>query len=711
MNPFALASLFAGIVNVSLAVFVFTRKPRSQLKALVLLCGCAIAVWNIGAFAMFITDSRAVALFWSRTLHLGVVFLPVLFFDLSVTITGSSMGKWRLPAYILSAALAVADLTPWFIEHVRPVSYGWYGSAGPAYWVFSAIMPLGGGGAIFVIFRRRRIAAAMERRQLTTLLCATALLLITGTHDVVPVWGYDRYPGTSATLYPWGTLGAGLFGVLVAYAILQDQMLEVRITLSRGVATIVRLFFLLSIAFVFLFAIELTSIAHSPTYVIGRAMIAMAVAALVAGFLFPKLFGATTETLERRILGDTFEYQEQLRALIRDLDTLREHNHVIAFVNDMLGRRVRLQTYAIVLLQPESLHPRTLRVEGWLGSGSVDWSGNGPIFRQINESGRAMIELRLAPVSHSANDLSGLVTGGMEYVFAVRTHGEAFGVVAVGRKTDGASISLIDRELLGALATKIATVVERIHLADQAALAARLEHVAMMSRGLAHDLNNLITPISSFLVHVDGKFPAGTAPAEVHRHATRSVKVMQDYIRDAMFFGKRLAPKMQSLSLQKTFFTVRELTAQRAALRGVNVGLTLDHELQFIADPLLIQRLLTNLVNNAIDASQPGQTVLLAAQLTPCHRIRLRVSDQGCGISEMHLARIFEPYFTTKQFGDDVRGFGLGLSICRKIADLHHGDIAVESKVGGGTTITVELPAQPPATAEPEPGVVVQAAS
>lgn len=703
MNPFALASLFAGFVNLMLATFVFTRRPRTRVKWLVLLCGCSIAIWNFGAFALFDARSAALALFLTRALHLAVVFLPVLFLDLATTTVGSAVMGWRKPAYAFSIGLAATDFTPWFIRSVRHLSYGWYGVGGPAYRVFCTTMPIAGLGAALVISQRLRTASPFERRQLTKLLWATTLLLLAGTHDVLPVLGYDTYPGTVLTVYPWGTLAAGLFGVLVAYAILQDQMLDVRITLSRGVAMLVRLFFLLSIAFVCLFALELMSSAHSPVHVFGRAIIAMAVAALVAGFLFPKLFGATTETLERRILGDTFEYQEQLRTLIDGMDALREHSHVVAHVNDMLGRRIKLRTYALVLLHPQTGHVRSVRSEGLPAAATFDWSGGGAIFRQLRGFRGAVMPVSWAVRSQRGPALVELADAGIEELFTVRTHAEPFGLIAVGRKADGTTLSLIDRELIAALAAKVATAAERIHLMEQAALAARLEHVAMMSRGLAHDLNNLITPISSFLVHVDGKFPAGTPPAEVHRHATRSVKVMQDYIRDAMFFGKRLAPKMEPLSLQRTFTIVRDLTSQRAAQRRVTIQIALERDLQFTADPLLIQRLLTNLVNNAIDASSPDQVVTLTADETTGRRVRLCVSDQGCGISEENLARIFEPYFTTKQFGDDVRGFGLGLSICRKIADLHQGEIAVESKIGGGTTITVELPAQPKPIPETEP--------
>jgi signal transduction histidine kinase len=102
--------------------------------------------------------------------------------------------------------------------------------------------------------------------------------------------------------------------------------------------------------------------------------------------------------------------------------------------------------------------------------------------------------------------------------------------------------------------------------------------------------------------------------------------------------------------------------------------------------------MLANLLSNAIDASAPGDSVSLVASSHRAGWIQFQISDRGGGIAPEHLARIFEPYFTTKEFGDDTRGFGLGLTICQKIVLLHRGTISVKSELGCGTTFTVDLP-------------------
>ena len=256
--------------------------------------------------------------------------------------------------------------------------------------------------------------------------------------------------------------------------------------------------------------------------------------------------------------------------------------------------------------------------------------------------------------------------------------------------------SLAEVQQLQNIAELMDSILTRSHLTDQVALQTRLEHLAMMSRGLAHDLKNLITPVSSFLVHTDGRYPPDSAEADVHAAARRSVRIMTDYVREALFFAETLKPRFEPTDLAAVFDRVRETTATRATSHGVALATILDYPGSVVADGVLLQRMLANLVSNAIDASARGQEVHLAAGVGRSGWFRLQVSDRGSGIAPELLDRIFDPYFTTKEFGEDVRGFGLGLTIARKIAGLHGGTIRVESPPGRGTTFTVELPVTQP---------------
>jgi hypothetical protein len=105
-------------------------------------------------------------------------------------------------------------------------------------------------------------------------------------------------------------------------------------------------------------------------------------------------------------------------------------------------------------------------------------------------------------------------------------------------------------------------------------------------------------------------------------------------------------------------------------------------------DPNQIEQVVLAMVINAIDAMPQGGNLWITTRQNSATNVEFIIRDDGVGISEEHLAHIFEPFYTTKESG----GSGLGLAISQNIVERHGGSIAVESKVGQGTTFTMLLP-------------------
>lgn len=272
-----------------------------------------------------------------------------------------------------------------------------------------------------------------------------------------------------------------------------------------------------------------------------------------------------------------------------------------------------------------------------------------------------------------------------------RTHNPSL-LVALGPKIVNWPFTYPEVCRLQAIAELMDNILTQSRLTEQAALQAKVEHLAIMSRGLAHDLKNLITPISSFLVHTQGKFIPNSTEEEVHGAARRAVRIMTEYVREAMFFSERLAPRVERVDLKDVCESSAQSMQSRAAARGIVLNVYTSQVPAINADRVLLQRLIGNLVANAVDASAPGQSVTVCLEPANNGQLEVHVADQGIGIAPDHLNRIFEPYFTTKEFGDDVRGFGLGLTIAQKIAHLHGGNITATSTIGQGTSMIVRLP-------------------
>lgn len=112
---------------------------------------------------------------------------------------------------------------------------------------------------------------------------------------------------------------------------------------------------------------------------------------------------------------------------------------------------------------------------------------------------------------------------------------------------------------------------------------------------------------------------------------------------------------------------------------------TID-DLDFYADDVKLRQAIINLLKNAAESSAYGSPIFLRITVED-DWLHISVADKGCGISEEHMSKIFEPFHTTKSYGT-----GLGLPIVKKIIESHHGKLSIQSKEGAGTTFLIRLP-------------------
>lgn len=709
MTAFQLIPLFAAIVNFTLAALVCSRNLRLRTNQVFLLWTFSLGVWNLGACFLFRVTTPAAALFWARITLLGVAWLPVAFFHVTLLIT-----KSRIPWFVLRAAYAatvlisVADMSRWFIHDVRELEYGaWFSVAGPLFYVFADVLfPLLVVPAFVLLVRKFRRAGKLDRRKLGPLIAADTLLCVFGVHDLSPIYGLDHYPWTNIPIYPWGSLAASVYGLIVGYVLLQDQLLDMRISVGQQAATFLRLLFLLSTAYILL-AICALVVPHSfslSSFVVS--LTALAVATPITTHFFPRLLGAKSERLEQRILGDRFEYQDQVRRFTETIPSYTDVDKLMADTRDTFCRTMRLTSFEMFVVD--------LRSHGIRRSIAEPANEIPPL-----EVDSPLVDLFVADLKieyldcrnagPSLWDHHAVVTAraalsprNPDIVYPIRTgHGALIGLLLCGNKDLGVPLTAHDLELALSVCKQLGYAFERMQLAEQAALSERLETLTWMSRGLAHDLPNAVMPITTFL-ELESQ---GIAPEDERYQllelAKRNTANILAYAQEAMFFVHDFQLRYAPIDVDQLLENVRIATASRAERRGIALETHVAPEIALEGDPMLLQRLIGNLVSNACDASAFNSIVSIHVLRLPDTRTRtgwarFEVVDHGTGIAPEHLHHIFDPYYSTKQVGDATRGFGLGLTIAQKIVLLHQGNIAVKSEVNVGTTFIVDLPCRNP---------------
>jgi PAS domain S-box-containing protein len=264
-------------------------------------------------------------------------------------------------------------------------------------------------------------------------------------------------------------------------------------------------------------------------------------------------------------------------------------------------------------------------------------------------------------------------------------------ITAPLRDTDGRTIGMV---------VAFRDVTEALKVREERANANRVASLGLLAGGIAHDFNNILASVIGNISIARARAAGGDAEARSLAEAERACGLARQLTWQLLTFSRGGVPFKKTMALARVLEESASL-----ALRGSNTTCTFQiaGDLTSVsADAGQLVQVFSNVLINAQQAMphggrieikadniiEPGHRWECAAPVEPGVYARVSIVDTGMGISKEVLGRIFDPYFTTKQ-----QGRGLGLATAYAIVKNHGGYISVESRVGHGTTLHVNLPA------------------
>ena len=256
-----------------------------------------------------------------------------------------------------------------------------------------------------------------------------------------------------------------------------------------------------------------------------------------------------------------------------------------------------------------------------------------------------------------------------------------------------------------AILSIVRDITERKRLESQLQQSQKMEAIGTLTGGIAHDYNNLMSIVMGNLSMAMEEVEPGSHLKDFLHKANMASHKVRDLTHQLMALSRGGAPVKEVGSLKELVKSVLDVIPGNGSIL---LKESIYHDLWLIAfDSYKMGAVIRNVVTNAVEAMPDGGTITIHAQnrqvedakqdsslpLKPGDYVHISIQDQGMGIPQEHLDKIFDPYFSTKAMGMQ-KGMGLGLTTAYAIVQKHGGHIAISSSPGVGTTVNIYLPAE-----------------
>jgi signal transduction histidine kinase len=252
-----------------------------------------------------------------------------------------------------------------------------------------------------------------------------------------------------------------------------------------------------------------------------------------------------------------------------------------------------------------------------------------------------------------------------------------------------------DAELVEHFRSQAAIAIQNLHrtesLRARVLTAERKHAMADLARSVSHDVNNALGSMLPLIQQMQADLRSGLLTSEVFaedlEHVQKSLQVCRRIFGGMLTFSRNAARRSGYGQVRRAIETASAILKYGMSRSGIELHVDMPEDLPEVAcSQSDLEQLFLNLLTNAREATPHGGRIAITVQ--PADRsVEISIADTGCGIPAENLARVLEPFFTTKPHGN-----GLGLSICRSVLWEVDGTLTIQSEPGNGTHVQVHVP-------------------
>lgn len=700
-------ALITAAESFALSVFVFLRNKKSRLNRTYSLFGCCVGLWSLCLFCCHLASRPEDALVWNRFVHFFSVLIAISFYNFIHVLLKLQGRKVLIFGSIFAVAIGALCFTPLIIQSMTAkYSFRLWPTPGLLYQAYLMFFSFYSYYSLFQVFCHFRKETGIKKEQLRYIFIALSVGFIGGSSN----FAYSF----NIPVPPVGNLFVFLYVLILAYAIVRYRLMDIRIVAVSTVIFIAVYTVTLGIPFYF--------------YKIGfhlHSLILMGVLATLG----PSIYLYFQRRANNALLAEQRRYQATLIRASSGMGRIKSLKMLLKLVVRIVTRTVRVEHSAVYVFDQ-------VRNAYVLGA-SLSYAradvfpeevlATSILSKQLLETEHSLLieEVQRRLLETPGEDVA-LLFAEMERIKGVLIvpsiiEDRLVGFLVLGNKMSGELFTQDDLSVFTILANQSALAIENAQFyadmqrtQEQLFKAEKMATIGIMADGLSHQINNRLHAmgfiagdmmdtmqmrkdlfVSSDLQGVYEEFHKGFARLEENVvHGRNIVQGLMKYTRKG---EEGFAPCDPSVVLRSAL-EMLQFKIKTNCFRLID---TFPQDIRLKANFTQLQEVFFNMIDNAYDAMMQRKDELAEEGYEPTISIHaetldglvvLTFSDNGMGVKDEDMTKLFTPFFTTKL--SSRKGTGLGLYVIRKIVEENHsGRIEMTSKYREGTRFCITLPA------------------
>ena len=688
MSFWALAALINALTATGFGLFVYINNKRNPTNIAWGLFSATIAFWSYSYFFWQISNQESLALFWCKVLTMGSIFIPAVFlhFILIWLDMYNSRKKLLVFCYSISIIAFILNFTPLIVEKVEPILFfKYWPKAGPAYLPFLIFW----WGVViycwYIMYKSMQVSSPTKRNQIFYVFIA-AIIGFSGGFTNYLLWYDIKFP-------PYGNILVSVYVGLMAYAIVRHQLMDIEVIIKKTLV--------FASLFLIAFGIFVGITVITQELIAGGRLLGLAISSVIIIFAVRPLEDFLVKTTDKYLFQKKYDYTHLIRQFMDELKTMVLNVQDIAQSTlDFLASSIRPNA-SVIFMQNKFTNKYDVIATANFKDKNLKISDDTTFINELKNKGK-IINLtndKILPEEEKEQ----FRENGIELAIPLIIHKELLGILFLGKKKSDKAYAEEDLNVLANLSGTLSIAINNAQLFDERADAEKRAMIGTLATGINHEIGNPLNIISirlqSFRIFAkQGLLTKKTKEEiidevnDIAKTCLESAERISDITKKISEFAKPDKKLMlDKVDVDEVIDDTISVLEHELVLEHIkfkkNINCKNPH---IMVDRGQSKQILFNLIKNAAQSinnanKTNGEITIDVAKYSP-GEISIKVIDNGPGIPQKDIEKIFMPFYTTKEPG---KGTGLGLSLVSRLVERNNARIEVKSKEGEGTTFTM----------------------